>query len=48
MDRPLWQMTVEELLMELKLQSINYTPLKSQYLKEIEKEILSRIKGEEE
>ena len=48
-DKPLWQMDLGELFRELKFrQLISTTLLQETYIKEIEKEILSRIKEEEE
>lgn len=44
MDKPLWQMTIKELLHEMQLQCINCTVLKLTFIKEIEKEILRKIK----
>jgi hypothetical protein len=48
MDKPLWQMDIGELLRELEFQHLCYTVLKETYIKEIEKEILKRIKENEE
>lgn len=49
MDKPLWQMDLGELFRELKFrQLISTTLLQDTYIKEIEKEILSRIKDKEE
>lgn len=44
MDKPLVEMTMKELIDELVIRAIGYTALKHDYIREVEKEILKRVK----